>query len=829
MDLETNCSESRQSRSFSRTSSVSSSLRRRSFSFSNAVPPEEDDYLESETVSEAGDIGDRALHSNIYSESDGQRLPFDNVIETGSNVPIPEDALMQSYGFWSRDPAALTTTSPVSPSTLEIISPLSTDAIIHSDQKRKKTELKGRRMEEVIPRLADHLGKEEERVGSFLMGWWGVVFKGDISRVSDYLAIGLTTGYLGSLTTFSGWNQKMLDLSVQGKWVFVVLGFLIGFFLADYSIIFGVKTAQGFKWLLKTLNVLPLSNQSNSISDWKADNFNRQSAVMVVLLLMLGLLWGVSGALEGREFQSGSSGAQLWLACIVGPFGVWIRWFLARLNGRGLGRAGLLKWVPFGTLTANVSAACVMAALATLKKAIFKNGVFTYFQNKFSLCPSSPFPPSPPATPPPESPPATSTSTWPHPTPQTTEPPLPPATPKTCFLKACVYKTCYNIFASYEGALYFLHCFSSQIQHTLACCDPILSSVVSTLPPPSYSTSTLINSSSSSSASLDHYTSAPHTSSQSASNELLLDQLPSVTNSVPPQLSPEPLPSAPTHHMMTRSKHGIVKPKVPFSLVATASSPTIEPHTFFEAIKHAVWKEAMDQEYSALQHQWSLVPCTSNVNLIACQWIYKIKRNSDGSVARYKTRLMPNGNQQAPGLYFTETFNPVIKQPTLRALYGLRQAPRAWYSLLAAFLHFEGFVNSAADVSLFILNKNQNLILLLVYVDDLIITGNNASLLSHDTSDILTKAGMHDRKPSFSPAAMKCSTEDSWNAPPFSNPVLYRSLVRSLQYLTLTRPEIAHALMQSMWNLNICNALLLLILLQHFQTLIEKGILPKEI
>ena len=60
------------------------------------------------------------------------------------------------------------------------------------------------------------------------MGWWGVVFKGDISSVSDQLAIGLTTGYLGSLTTFSGWNQKMLDLSVDGQWVFSVLGFLIG-------------------------------------------------------------------------------------------------------------------------------------------------------------------------------------------------------------------------------------------------------------------------------------------------------------------------------------------------------------------------------------------------------------------------------------------------------------------------------------------------------------------------------------------------------------------------------------------------------------------------
>ena len=60
------------------------------------------------------------------------------------------------------------------------------------------------------------------------MGWWGVVFKGDISGISDYLAIGLTTGYLGSLTTFSGWNQKMLDLSVDGRWLFAIFGFLIG-------------------------------------------------------------------------------------------------------------------------------------------------------------------------------------------------------------------------------------------------------------------------------------------------------------------------------------------------------------------------------------------------------------------------------------------------------------------------------------------------------------------------------------------------------------------------------------------------------------------------
>lgn len=66
------------------------------------------------------------------------------------------------------------------------------------------------------------------QVGSFLMGWFGVVFKGDISHVSEHLAIAITTGYLGSLTTFSGWNQGMLQLSVSGHWVYSSLGFLIG-------------------------------------------------------------------------------------------------------------------------------------------------------------------------------------------------------------------------------------------------------------------------------------------------------------------------------------------------------------------------------------------------------------------------------------------------------------------------------------------------------------------------------------------------------------------------------------------------------------------------
>nr|KJB64416.1 hypothetical protein B456_010G048400 [Gossypium raimondii] len=207
-------------------------------------------------------------------------------------------------------------------------------------------------------------------VGSFLMGWWGVVFKGDISQVSDILAIGLTTGYLGSVTTFSGWNQKMLDLSVDGHWVQAILGFLIGLFLVAYSIIFGIETAKGFRWILKKLNTRPEKGVPSCNCNWTLNSSSRHLVAMVILLLVLGVLLSVSGLLLKEEFSSGSSGAQLWLACLVGPFGVWIRWFLARLNGRGLGKSGILRWLPFGTLITNVSAACIMAGLSTIEKSV---------------------------------------------------------------------------------------------------------------------------------------------------------------------------------------------------------------------------------------------------------------------------------------------------------------------------------------------------------------------------------------------------------------------------------------------------------------------------
>jgi len=65
-----------------------------------------------------------------------------------------------------------------------------------------------------------------------------------------------------------------------------------------------------------------------------------------------------------------------------------------------------------------------------------------------------------------------------------------------------------------------------------------------------------------------------------------------------------------------------------------------------------------------------------------------------------------------------------------KAIYGLKQAPRAWYNELATFLISQQFVNSKADTSLFIYNHDGIIAYFLVYVDDLLLTGNNGRFLS---------------------------------------------------------------------------------------------------
>jgi hypothetical protein len=127
-----------------------------------------------------------------------------------------------------------------------------------------------------------------------------------------------------------------------------------------------VETAKGFKWLLHRR-----ASSEDKFHCLKVNTFQSHIVSLTLMLLLLVALLTASSILLVKEFDKGTSEAQLWFGCLVAAPGVWLRWFLARLNGRGLGKDSQnLRWVPFGTLIANVVAACVMAALATLKKSV---------------------------------------------------------------------------------------------------------------------------------------------------------------------------------------------------------------------------------------------------------------------------------------------------------------------------------------------------------------------------------------------------------------------------------------------------------------------------
>ena len=120
-----------------------------------------------------------------------------------------------------------------------------------------------------------------------------------------------------------------------------------------------------------------------------------------------------------------------------------------------------------------------------------------------------------------------------------------------------------------------------------------------------------------------------------------LATLESIVKSTTPIVQSAPsLPN--THPMLTRSKHGIFKPKA-YAVVRNYFQE--EPPTFNVASRFPHWVEAMDSKYASLlkQNTWFLVPLLASKNVVHCKSVYKIKRGSEGTVARYKARLMAKG------------------------------------------------------------------------------------------------------------------------------------------------------------------------------------------
>ena len=245
----------------------------------------------------------------------------------------------------------------------------------------------------------------------------------------------------------------------------------------------------------------------------------------------------------------------------------------------------------------------------------------------------------------------------------------------------------------------------------------------------------------------------------------------------PPGSKAKPKEPLEPHPMTTRSKNEAIAMK------AVAMDPT----SFEDAISRsdeAKWREAMDNEMSSLEQNetWKLVPLPEGRKIVTCRWVYKSKLNPDGSLAKYKARLVARGYTQTKGVDYYETFAPVVRYESVRcvlsiaaamnmsikqfdvqtaflngpleetifmdqpegysdgtdrvcllqrSLYGLKQAPRCWNAKFDEFLNGNGFTATEEDRCVYTRKRDKDLDILCLYVDDgLVCSTSNQSLES---------------------------------------------------------------------------------------------------
>ncbi|GJS20416.1 retrovirus-related pol polyprotein from transposon TNT 1-94 [Tanacetum coccineum] len=243
------------------------------------------------------------------------------------------------------------------------------------------------------------------------------------------------------------------------------------------------------------------------------------------------------------------------------------------------------------------------------------------------------------------------------------------------------------------------------------------------------------------------------------------------------------------------------------------------------------------------------------VLLIKLKWIYKVKTDEFGGVQKNKARLVAQGFRQEEGIDFEESFavvarieailifvyvsqpegfvdqdNPSLMYKLKKALYGFKQAPRAWYDMLSSFLISQHFSKGAVDLTLFTRKVGNDLLLVQIYVDDIIFAITNTAMCNEFANQMTTKFKMSMiRKMSFflglqisqSPRGIFINqskyafeivkkygmlTSDSVNTPMVEkskldedlqgkpiDATLYHGMIGSLMYLTSSRPDLIYA------------------------------------
>ncbi|GJT83644.1 putative ribonuclease H-like domain-containing protein [Tanacetum coccineum] len=189
----------------------------------------------------------------------------------------------------------------------------------------------------------------------------------------------------------------------------------------------------------------------------------------------------------------------------------------------------------------------------------------------------------------------------------------------------------------------------------------------------------------------------------------------------------------------------------PKSAIQTRSKVTksAEDYDFIsEALEDESWVDAMQEELLQfkIQKVWIHVDLPYGKKAIGTKWVYRNKKDERGVVVRNKARLVAQGHRQEEGIDYDEmdvksglSYGKIneevyVSQPpsfidpkypkkvykVVKALYGLHQAPRAWYATLSTFLLKNGYRRGTIDKTLFIKKDKHDIILVQVYVDDII-------------------------------------------------------------------------------------------------------------